>query len=90
MPDTLRNNIERLINRTIANTAELIQTKRDLGRTKLAHEIRRKQKAQKNIQLKTGGVLIIEEGRDIVQKRVEDKLAKAKRWWRQRRKRGSV
>jgi len=43
--DTLRNNIEGLIGGSIANTAELIQTKRDLGRTKLAQELRKRQKA---------------------------------------------
>ena len=36
VPNTLRNNIERLIGGSITNTAKLIQTKRDLRRTQLA------------------------------------------------------
>jgi hypothetical protein len=79
VPDTLRNNIERLIGGSIANTAELIQTKRDLGRTKLAQELKKRQKAQKNVQLQTGGVLTVEDGRDMVHKRVESELAKARK-----------
>jgi len=79
VPDTLRNNIERLIGGSIANTTKLIQTKRDLGRTKLAQELRKRQKAQKNVQLQTGGVLTAEDGRDMVHKRVEGELAKARK-----------
>jgi len=50
-----------------------------LSRTKLAQETRKKQKAQKNIQLQTGGVLTVEEGRNMVERRVEDELSKARR-----------
>ena len=49
VPPTLRTNIQRLIGSSIANTTELIQTKRDLGRTKLAQDLKKRQKAQKNV-----------------------------------------
>ena len=76
---TLRNNIERLISGSKANTAELIQTKRDLGRTKLAQETRKRQKAQKNVQLQIGGVLTVADGREMVHRRAQDDIEKARR-----------
>lgn len=77
--DTLRTNIDRLISGSLTNTAELVQTKRDLGRTKLAQETRKRQKAEKNIQLKTGGVLTVAEGREMVQRKVLDDIEKARK-----------
>ena len=75
----MRNNIDPSVAGRNTNTAELIQTKRDLGRTKLAQETRRIQKAQKNVQLQTGGVLTVADGREMVQKRVESDVEKARK-----------
>ena len=45
---------------------ELVQTKRDLKRTKLAEQTARERKAQKNTPLQVGGVLTVEQGREMV------------------------
>lgn len=75
----LRTRIEKMISAGQANTAELIATKRDLGRTKLATEARKARKAQRNTQLQSGGVLNIEEARHMVQKRQETELEQAQK-----------
>ena len=41
-------------------------TKRDLKRTKLAEQTARERKAQKNTPLQVGGVLTVEQGREMV------------------------
>ena len=63
----------------IANSTELLQTKSDLGRTKLAEETRRKQRAMKNMSLKLGGVLTIAQGRELAARKAEVELQKAQR-----------
>ncbi|KAF6782265.1 hypothetical protein CSOJ01_16018 [Colletotrichum sojae] len=46
--------------------AELIQTRDDLSRTRLADQVRRARRAGKNRQLQSGGVLTMAQGRHIV------------------------
>ena len=79
IPDFLRTNIGRLISGSLTNTAELIQTKRDLGRTKLAQELCKRQKAEKNVQLKTRVILLVAGGRDLVQRRALDDIEMARK-----------
>jgi hypothetical protein len=57
-PD-VASDVARLVKGALNNTAELIQTKRDLGRdlgrTKYAERIRKQRRALKNMPLKAGG-----------------------------------
>jgi hypothetical protein len=72
-------NINRFIRGGLSLATELIQTKRDLGRTKLAEQVAKQRRAAKNSALQSGGVLTIEQGREMVRQRGEDELAKARR-----------
>lgn len=71
--------LSRFIRGSLTNVTELIQTKRDLARTKLAERVQKQRRAMKNSSLQSGGVLTVAEGRQMVQQREEDQLAKAKR-----------
>jgi hypothetical protein len=71
--------IRRLAKAAESNTAELIQVKRDLGRTKYAERVQKRRKAVKNTPLQSGGVLTVTEARRIVVQKEEDQLAKARR-----------
>ena len=53
--DTFVNTVSQFIRGAIANSPELVQIKRDLGRTCLAEETRRKHRAMQNSLLKSGG-----------------------------------
>jgi len=64
---------------SVSNTTELLQVKRDLGRTRYAEEVRRQRRAVKNVQLQAGGVLTVEQGRAMAKKREENDLVKAQR-----------
>src|SRR5262249_45038944 len=57
--------ISRFIRGSLSLATELVQTKRDLGRTRLAEEVRRQRRASKNTQVQSGGPLRVENGRDI-------------------------
>ncbi|KAM9873287.1 transposase [Verticillium dahliae] len=72
-------NIDRFMKGAISLATELIQTKRDLARTRYAEQLARQRRAGKNTQLRTGGVLTVDQGRRMVQQRGEDELAKAQR-----------
>jgi hypothetical protein len=48
---------------SLVNAAELLQTRRDLGRTKAAEHLNKMCRAGKNQRLQTGGVLKVAEGR---------------------------
>ena len=74
---SLGKDVERLVKGALTNTAELIQTKRDLGRTRYAEQIQKQRRAMKNSQLQSGGVLTVDQGREMVLQRKEDKLSKA-------------
>jgi len=56
---------------------ELLQTMKDLKRTKLAESVRQNQRAYSNRPLQTGGVLTVTEGRAMVEKFKEDERSKA-------------
>ncbi len=64
---------------TLAIVAELIQTKRDLARTKHAEMVARQRRASKNRVLQVGGVLTVSEGREMVRIRDQDDVEKARR-----------
>ena len=69
----------RFIRGSLSLATELVQTKRDLGRTKLAERIQQQRKGMKNIQLRSGGVLSVAQGREMVQQRGEDQVARARK-----------
>jgi hypothetical protein len=68
----------RFIKGSLIAATELVQTKRDLGRTKYAERVQKQRKALKNTPLQSGGVLIVAEGRAMVIQKEEDMLAKSK------------
>ncbi|KZZ96070.1 transposase [Moelleriella libera RCEF 2490] len=59
-------NIGRFIRGSLINATELIQTKRDLGRTRAAEEISKQRRAMKKRPLQSGGVLSVQDGRKMV------------------------
>ena len=61
------------------NVTELVQTKRDLGRTQYAERLKGARRAMKNTSLQSGGLLKVAEGRHIARKKVESELEKARR-----------
>jgi hypothetical protein len=77
IPSPVRKRVKNLITASQANTTELIHLKRDLARTDLAQQTKRIEKAQKNSQLQSGGVLTVSDGRRIVQRKVENEELKA-------------
>ena len=77
-PDAVRD-INRFFKGGISNTAGLVQTKRDLSRTKYAERTQKTRRALKYRPLQSGGVLSVAEGRNMV-KQVEDQaVEKARR-----------
>ncbi|KAI1174238.1 hypothetical protein F4777DRAFT_580160 [Nemania sp. FL0916] len=76
---TLAKAIARFLEGSVTNTAELLQVKRDLGRTRVAEKLARDRRAAKNTPLQTGGVLTVRDGREMVVHKAEDELAKARR-----------
>ena len=70
--------LSRFIRGSLSLATELVQTKRDLGRTKMAECIKQQGRAMKNTQLQSGGVLTVAQGREMVHKR-EDQIAKARK-----------
>jgi hypothetical protein len=90
----LSQDISRLSRASIANAAELLQTKRDLGRTQYAKKIQEQRRSLKNQPLQTGGILTVAEGRHMVQKKEENEVLRAQkiieaaeqRAWNQRKR----
>ena len=72
-------NIDRFIRGALSLASELVQTKRDLARTRYAEQIARQRRAGRNSQLQNGGVLTVAQGRQMVQQRVEDEVVRAQR-----------
>lgn len=70
--------VGRFIRGSLSLATELVQTKRDLGRTKMAERIQQQRKAMKHVQLRSGGVLSVAQGREMVQQKGEDQVAKAR------------
>lgn len=77
-PD-LRYEICRFIRGSLTLATELIQTKRNLGRTKMAEHLAQQHKALKNTPIHSGGVLTVAQGREMVRQKEEDQLAKARK-----------
>ena len=77
--DSFFDDLSHFIDGSLSQGSELIQLKRDLGRTKMAEEIKRRRKAYKNTPLQSGGVLTMAEGREMVAQRHEDDVAKARK-----------
>ena len=75
----LSQDLGRFIKGSLSLVSELIQTKRDLGKTRLAERLVKQRRALKNTQLKSGGVLTIAEGRYMVRQREEDEVERAKK-----------
>ncbi|KJZ70465.1 hypothetical protein HIM_10137 [Hirsutella minnesotensis 3608] len=71
--------LSRFIRGSLSLATELVQTKRDLGRTKMAERVQKQRKAMKNIKLQSGGVLSVAQGREMVQQREDDQIAKARK-----------
>ena len=71
--------IDQFVKGALVNVTDLVQTKRDLGRTQYAAQIQRQRKAMKNAPLKSGGVLTVAQGRHMVQKKEENELERARR-----------
>jgi hypothetical protein len=76
---TLTYNISRFIRGSLSLAAELVQAKRDLGRTRLAEEVRRRRRTSKNAQLQSGGPLRVENGRDMNLQSKDNDVEKARR-----------
>lgn len=71
--------LTRFIKGSLVVANELVQTKRDLGRTKLAERVNKSRRAQKNYHLQTGGVLTVADGREMVQKKANNEIEKARK-----------
>jgi hypothetical protein len=71
--------LDRFIKGSLIAATELVQTKRDLGRTKYAERVQKQRRALKNTPLQSGGVLTVAEGRAMVIQKEEDMLAKAQK-----------
>lgn len=75
----LVHDVRALIKGAQHNTCEMIQVKKDLGRTQYAEKLQKERRSQRRLHLQSGGVLTVEEARHMVQKREEDELDKARR-----------
>jgi hypothetical protein len=76
---TFTDNISRFIRGSLSLATELVQTKRDLRRTRLAEEVRGRRRASKNAQLQSGEPLRVENGRDMNRQTKEDDVERARR-----------
>ncbi|KHO01873.1 transposase [Metarhizium album ARSEF 1941] len=72
-------NISRFIRGSLIAATELIQTKRDLGRTKAAQLLSQRRRAHKYHALQTGGVLSVDNAREMVKQNENDRLDTARR-----------
>ncbi|KID81501.1 transposase, partial [Metarhizium majus ARSEF 297] len=72
-------NISRFIRGSLIAATELIQTKRDLGRTKAAQLLSQQRRAHKHRPLQNGGVLSVDDAREMVKQNDNDRLNAARR-----------
>ena len=70
--------INHFIKGGFSNTAELIQVKRDLGRTKYAERVQKSRCALKNRPFRSGGVLSVADGRSMVKQTENLAIEKAR------------
>ncbi|KFA80584.1 hypothetical protein S40288_11688 [Stachybotrys chartarum IBT 40288] len=71
--------LSRFIKGALFSAAEGIQMRKDLSRTRYAEAVRAQRRASKNFRLKTGGVLSVEEAREMIVVKKDADLAKARR-----------
>ena len=71
--------VGRFIRGSLVNATELLQTKRDLGRTQYAQRIQKQRRAMKNSPLQSGGVLTVAQARHMVRQKEENLVAKARK-----------
>ncbi|KJZ76545.1 hypothetical protein HIM_03881 [Hirsutella minnesotensis 3608] len=62
----LKRTLDQFVRGALTQGTELLYTMRDLKRTKMAEEVTRRRRSQKNQQLKAGGVLTVDHARKIV------------------------
>jgi hypothetical protein len=79
LDDEFKYNLGRFMRGSLIAATELVQTKRDLSRTKAAELASLNRRAMKNRPLKSGGVLSVDDGRGMVTQRAENDILKAKR-----------
>ena len=77
--DDFAYNISRFVCGTLIAASELVQTKRDLGRTKAAQILAQQRSASKNRPLKSGGILSVADGRQMVKKKDEGRAQELQR-----------
>ena len=73
---TFTTTLDKFVRGSLIQGTELLQTMRDLKRTKLAEEICQQQKAYSNRPLQTGGVLPVSEGHVMMKHFKENKRVK--------------
>lgn len=72
-------NINRFVKGALITASELIQTKRDLSRTKIAERMHQQRRAIQTRPLQSGGTLSVAEARLMVVQRDEEVLTKARK-----------
>ncbi|KJZ75905.1 hypothetical protein HIM_04729 [Hirsutella minnesotensis 3608] len=75
----LKRTLDQFVRGALTQGTELLYTMRDLKRTKMAEEVTRRRRSQKNQQLKAGGVLTVDHARKIVRQKDDDALEKARK-----------
>jgi hypothetical protein len=73
-----RDNVERFVSGAVSLATELVQTKRDLARTKLAEDVARRRRSTKNHVLQSGGVLTVAQGREMVRQKEQSEEERAR------------
>jgi hypothetical protein len=79
LDDDFAHNISKFIKGSLVLATELVQTKRDLGKTRLAQSIQKQRRAMKNTVLQSGGILTVAEGRRMVLQKEVDAVEKARK-----------
>ena len=71
-----RYNLSRFIRGSLTQATELVQTRRDLSRTRYAEYVQNRRRVMKNTPLKAGGLIAVKEARRMAQKRQKVEQAK--------------
>jgi hypothetical protein len=77
--DEFSYNLGRFIRGSLIAATELVQTKRDLSRTKKAEQASQMRRASKNRPLKSGGIISVADGRRMVQQKENNALSRAQK-----------
>jgi hypothetical protein len=73
-----RDNVERFVSGAVSLAAELVKTKRNLVRTKLAEDVARRRRSTKSNVLQSGGVLTVAQGREMVRQKEQSEEEKTR------------